>query len=182
MDAYRQLVGFIAATAVDPLPTLRDQQRRMSQAAAELNFESAGKIKQFIEQLGQLAKGSFACARRLEDFQYLALQAGPHANTAKAFLILPGLVQEVSGLIGPPTSASALLGHLFGLANRTLADPPKKVGSASRLRPTICFTPKRGVCSFGWTSLRRSRCCAAGTTYGSNSPRRRRRSRRMRGC
>jgi excinuclease UvrABC nuclease subunit len=110
MPQYRDLVQWSAEVAVAPDDFIRQTTRRMEAAAAELNFEAAARIKQYLAQLTQFRKGPFRHARRLEHFRYLALQHGPRDGTAKLFLITPGSVDEVFGLIDDPTpSISAAL-------------------------------------------------------------------------
>ena len=96
MEQYRHLIGWSARTLVDPADAIRQQRARMQQAAAELRFESAGKIKSYIDQLSQIGKGAFRHARWLEDFQFVSFQHGPKAGTAKVFLISPGRIQQVA--------------------------------------------------------------------------------------
>jgi excinuclease UvrABC nuclease subunit len=109
LEAYRELVAHSAAVLSDPQDHVREQTRRMHQAAAELRFETAEKIKAFVEQLSQLGKGPFRHVRPLKDFVYFSLQRGPREGTAKAFLVTPGRVEEIAGLIDEPTKASDLL-------------------------------------------------------------------------
>ena len=45
MDNYRRIIQWSLETLIDPAEMLRTQQMRMSQAAGELRFETAGKIK-----------------------------------------------------------------------------------------------------------------------------------------
>jgi excinuclease UvrABC nuclease subunit len=94
---------------VDPSDYVREQQRRMQQAAAELRFETAGKIKAYIDQLSQLGKGPFRHAARLADFQYLSFQRGPRAGTAKLFLIMPGQIEQFLCVIDESFSAGEIL-------------------------------------------------------------------------
>jgi excinuclease UvrABC nuclease subunit len=109
LDAYRELVAHSAAVLSDPHDHIREHTRRMQQAAAELRFETAERIKTFIEQLSQLGKGAFRHVRPLRDFTWLSLQRGPREGTAKAFLISPGRIEELADLIVEPTKASDLL-------------------------------------------------------------------------
>jgi excinuclease UvrABC nuclease subunit len=102
MDHYRHLVEWSANTLVDPLPVIQDNTLRMKQAAADLKFESARKIKTYVDSLSQLGKGPYRHVRWLRDFKFLSLQRGPRDGTAKVFLITPGQVHEMCGLIGPP--------------------------------------------------------------------------------
>lgn len=113
LEQYRELVRWSAKTAVDPKPFIVEHTRRMEAAASELNFESAAKIKQYVAQISQFGKASLRYAKRLEDFRYVSLQQGPRAGTAKVFLITPGVVEEVAGLVGDPTRSSDLLRHIL---------------------------------------------------------------------
>ncbi len=113
LDAYRQLVAHSVAVLSDPHDYVREQTRRMQQAAGELRFETAEKIKTYIEQLSPLGKGPFRHVRPLNDFTYIALQRGPREGTAKVFLITPGSVEEIAGLIAEPAIGSDLLRHIL---------------------------------------------------------------------
>jgi excinuclease UvrABC nuclease subunit len=106
---YRQLVRW-SVRAIEEAPEfIRDQEQRMRDAAAELRFETAGKIKQFVTQLEQFGKGPFRHARRLEDFAFVALQHGPRPGTAKVFLIAGGRIEEILGIVGEPLNPAAVL-------------------------------------------------------------------------
>ena len=109
LEAYRELVAHSAAVLSDPHDHVREQTRRMQHAAAELRFETAEKIKSNVEQLAQLGKGPFRHVRPLKDFTWLSLQRGPRDGTAKLFLVTPGRVEEIAGLIAEPAKASDLL-------------------------------------------------------------------------
>ena len=111
VEQYRRLVDLSVQTLFDPAPTLREQSARMKAAAAELRFETAAKIKGYIDQLGQLGKGAFRHARRLRDFNYLSLQHGPrpYRGQAKVFLIMPGQVEQVLGVIDENSRPSEIL-------------------------------------------------------------------------
>jgi hypothetical protein len=109
LPQYRQLVRWSVRTLQDPAEFIREQEARMGAAAAELRFETAGKIKQFVEQLRQLGKGPFRHARPLREFVFVSLQHGPRAGTAKVFLISRGRVEEVLGLLGDAPNPGAVL-------------------------------------------------------------------------
>jgi excinuclease UvrABC nuclease subunit len=109
MRQYRSLVDWSARSVVEPLPLIRDHTRRMQQAAGELRFEMAAKIKALIDQLGRLGKGRFRHVAMLKDFQYLSLQNGPREGLAKVFLVTLGRVDEIAGLVAEPTSSADLL-------------------------------------------------------------------------
>src|SRR3954465_15232224 len=103
MEQYRGMVEWSARSVVDPAPLVRDHTRRMQQAAAELRFETAAKIKAFVDSFSILGKGPFRHVRRLAEFNFLSLQHGPRVGTAKVFLITPGRVEQVACLVAEPT-------------------------------------------------------------------------------
>lgn len=113
LESYRQVVEWSVRTLIDPKPAIRDQETRMKAAAAELKFESAGKIKQHIDQLSQIGKGPFRHVRPIGDFRYLCLQHGPKPGLAKAFVVTPGHIAHVACLVDEPRSASSLLRLVF---------------------------------------------------------------------
>ena len=108
MDAYRQAMHLSTRVGSDLQGVIDEQTARMQAAASELAFESAAKIKTYIDQLNRLADRPFRFVRPLEDFRYVTLQRGPWANNAKLFLILPSGIQEFCGLITEPKSSSDL--------------------------------------------------------------------------
>jgi excinuclease UvrABC nuclease subunit len=81
----------------------------MEQAAADLRFETAARIKSFIAQVSQLGKGPFRYLRPLEDFAYVAFQPGPYPGSAKVFLIVAGRIEEIAALIASPVHPAELL-------------------------------------------------------------------------
>lgn len=121
MDHYRMLVEWSAQSLVAPETLLQDAARRMKQAAAALSFESAAKIKQYADSLGQLGQGPYRHVRRFRDFKFLSIQRGPRQNTAKAFLITPGQIEEVACLIDVPKIPAELMRYVLSLgADRTI--------------------------------------------------------------
>jgi excinuclease UvrABC nuclease subunit len=118
MEQYRHVIEWSARTLVDPADFVRMHTRRMQHAAAELQFETAGKIKAYVAQLSQLAKGPYRHARLLKDFQFVAFQHGPRAGTAKVFLIARGRILEVACIIQEPRWPAELLGALLLAAER----------------------------------------------------------------
>jgi excinuclease UvrABC nuclease subunit len=126
MEQYRNLIRWSAETFVSPEPFIAEHTKRMQAAAAELNFESAAKIKQYLAQISQFGKGAFRFAHRLEDFRYLSLQSGPRPGAAKVFLITPGAVEEVAGLIADPARPADLLREILAhnaAAQADLSEP-----------------------------------------------------------
>lgn len=109
MSQYRQLVQWSVDVLGDLAEFIREQERRMQSAAAELQFEVAGKIKQFVDQLKQLNKGAARHVRRMEEFAFASIQRGPRACTAKVFLVTPGGIDEILGLIGETIQTGQVL-------------------------------------------------------------------------
>lgn len=103
MQQYRALVDWSAWTMIDPDPEIEQQTSRMQHAAAELRFETAAKIRQFVEQLGSLRHADYRFARPMRDFRYLSLQPGPRKGHAKLFAITPAGAECVACLRGEPT-------------------------------------------------------------------------------
>jgi excinuclease ABC subunit C len=128
LDAYRQLVAYSAQVLSDPQDNIREQTRRMKQAAAELRFETAEKIKVYIEQLSQLGKGPFRHVRPLKDFQYVTLQRGPRAGTAKVFLVTPGCIDQIAAIIAEPRGINDLLRQALSVAQVRCNEPLDETG------------------------------------------------------
>src|SRR5204863_4842379 len=113
MPQYRRMIEWSANVAVDPDDFIREQTRRMQSAAAELRFETAARIKTFIDQISQFGKGPFRYVRRLQDFLYLCLQRGPREGAAKIFLISPGQIEELAGVVSDTLNDSSLLRYVL---------------------------------------------------------------------
>ena len=109
MAQYRLVVEWSARSVVDPAALVRDHTRRMQQAAAELRFEIAARIKALVDQLGRLGNGPYRHVALLKDFQYLSLQHGPREGTAKAFLVAQGAIEEIACLVSEPAKPADLL-------------------------------------------------------------------------
>lgn len=120
MEQYRSVIEWSARTLVDPADSVRTHAARMQQAAAELRFELAAKIKAYVEQLSQLGKGAFRHARLMKDFQFVSFQHGPRVGIVKVFLITPGQIMLVACMIGDPTSPSELIGAILAAAERRI--------------------------------------------------------------
>lgn len=102
MGQYRLMIEWSLRVLMQPAPFIEEHTLRMQQAAGELRFESAAKIKAFIGRLLELGKGAFRHVRPLSGFRYVCLQRGAGEKTAKVFLITPGQIEEVFGLIAEP--------------------------------------------------------------------------------
>jgi excinuclease UvrABC nuclease subunit len=124
MDQYRIVMDWSARVLADPGEFLRDQEQRMRDAAADLRFETAGKIKTFADQVAQLGKGPWRHLRRLRDFAFVSLQPGPTPRRAKVFLIVGGRIEEIADLIGEPRHPADLLRTILAAAEYRPARPP----------------------------------------------------------
>jgi excinuclease UvrABC nuclease subunit len=113
IEQYRALVEWSARSIVEPIDLVRDNTNRMQAAAAERKYEVAARIKQYVDSLSQLGKGPFRHARFLRDFRFISLQRGPRQGLAKLFLITPGRIEEVMGLIDASMDRAELLSYIF---------------------------------------------------------------------
>ncbi len=102
MQQYRSLVRWSADTLADPHTEIAQQTERMRQAAGDLRFELAGKIKQFVDQLSSLRKAEWRFVRPIEDFRYLSIQPGPRKGHAKLFSITPERIEPAACVIREP--------------------------------------------------------------------------------
>jgi len=128
LEAYGQVVALSAEVLEDPGRYVEEQTERMQAAAKELRFETAAKIKAHIDQAAQLGKGALRHVRKLEDFRFASLQRGPRAGTAKVFLITPGVIEEVAGLIDEPSEVGELLGEILKTAQERRVGRLDEVG------------------------------------------------------
>jgi excinuclease UvrABC nuclease subunit len=129
MDQYRGVVEWSARSLVEPAPLVREHTKRMQQAAAELRFELAAKIKALVDQLGRLGKGQYRHVAMLRDFQFLSLQHGPRERTARVFLVTPGTIEEIAGVISEPAKSADLLRLALERAAGRQADKLDQTGA-----------------------------------------------------
>lgn len=150
MDPYREMVGYGLRVLLDPADAVRQQELRMKQAAGELRFELAGRIKQYVDELSELRKGPWRHVRRLEDFQFVVLVPGPASGgdgpRVKVFLVTPGMVTEEFGVLGEVAHVGELLRHLLEEAERRRGLGVDAAG-AERMAVVVqhLFRPKRAT-------------------------------------
>jgi excinuclease UvrABC nuclease subunit len=113
LGQYRRMVELAVRTLIDPGDVIREHTRRMQAAARELQFESAGRIKQYVDQLSQIGKGPFRYVRPLREFSFVSLQQGPKAGSAKVFLITPGRIEPIATVLNAVDSCSDVAGVLL---------------------------------------------------------------------
>jgi hypothetical protein len=65
----------------------------------------------------------------LKDFAYLTLQHGPRDGVAKIFLITPGRIEEIAGLVGEPARPAEILRLAFTLAAEKSASAVDAIGA-----------------------------------------------------
>jgi excinuclease UvrABC nuclease subunit len=129
MDHYRYLIQWSAEAIVSPRKLIEDNTRRMQQAAVDLKFETAAKIKSYIESLSKLGKASLRYVRLLRDFKFISIQRGPRDNTAKIFLITPGEIREIADFIDSPNNVSDLLRLVLSIASEKEINSFDEIGA-----------------------------------------------------
>ncbi len=109
MGQYRRMIEWSVGVVTDAADYIREQTVRMQHAAAELRFETASKIKAYVEELSNFGKGPMRHVGRLADFQYLCLQRGPVAGSMKVFLITPGHIEQILCVLDESFKPSELM-------------------------------------------------------------------------
>lgn len=107
MQQYRCLIDWSLQTLIDPNEEVEDQTQRMRDAAGELRFELAGKIKQFIDALQSLRGGEYRFVKPIEQFNYVTLQPGPIKGTTRLLHCTPAGAAERLGFIAEPAPEAA---------------------------------------------------------------------------
>ncbi|MCS7034536.1 MAG: UvrB/UvrC motif-containing protein [Phycisphaerae bacterium] len=176
LDAYRQLVALSLQFLADPATFLQSLEARMHQAAAELRFETAQKIRQYIQSLSVLQTGPWRYLRPLSEFRYISIQHGPTARTAKVFLLTPWGAHVLLGLRGEPGDFQEVARSVVSAACQIQPGPADAalVGLISRhLLSTRCeesFIPLEkfdaAALKAGWLALGQSRLSDAAPEDG----------------
>ena len=102
MQQYRTLIDWSLRTLADPAHEIESQTDRMRDAAGEMRFELAGKIKAFIEQIKALTGGDYRFVRPAGRFGFVSVQQGPAKGKVKLSHVTLGGVTERLGLIAEP--------------------------------------------------------------------------------
>jgi len=116
MDQYRRLIDWSLTVLKTPSDFVREQTTRMQQAAADLRFETAARIKSFIKELSHLGKGPFRHAVEIADFQFFCLQRGPKSSVAHVFLITPGRIEHIMSVLDESFDATEVMRAVLALA------------------------------------------------------------------
>lgn len=125
MQQYRALITWSLQTLIDPSDEIDEQTQRMRDAASELRFELAGKIKQFIEALQSLRSGDYRFVRPIEEFDYATLQPGPTKGTTRLLRCTPAGTEECLGLIAEPTRQAIDVWRAASPAREAAIDPER---------------------------------------------------------
>jgi excinuclease UvrABC nuclease subunit len=153
MDDYWLLVRQSIDALLHPQNYRAERDQQMRQAAAELNFEAAGKIKTHLERGSRLHAGAFAHLRSLRDFRFVSLQRGPWKSTAKIFAITPGRLAEAIDLPAPPSHWSSIVEVLRDQisASAELVDRP----AAERMAivASHLFSPRKQGVFLPWNEI-----------------------------
>jgi excinuclease UvrABC nuclease subunit len=109
MQQYRSLVEWSLHTLTDPVDEIDLQTDRMRTAASEMKFETAGKIKAFIDGIKSMAVGEWRFVRPAGKFEFVSVQPGPAKGQAKVFQITIDRCAEAFGLIAEPSMLPEIL-------------------------------------------------------------------------
>ncbi len=93
MDDYRQQIERAIAFASEPHDAWVQQQTdRMKTAAAELDFEQAGRIKTWLERAKSAAAPAYAHMAPLASFRFILFQRGNGKNKVRPFILSPDVI------------------------------------------------------------------------------------------
>jgi len=125
-DARQMLVTGIA-------PWIDEAKRRMAAASAALDFESAGRIKERIEEAAGLTGETFAALRPMPDHRYLLIAPGSRKHHARAFLARPDGVAFLGEIVKRDRDRQIdwLFEQVLTLLNRPIAGRLDGVGLMS---------------------------------------------------
>jgi excinuclease UvrABC nuclease subunit len=140
MDQYHQMIDWSLRVLNDPKDFVREQTARMQQAAGDLRFETAAKIKSYVEQVSHFGKGAFRHVAEISEFQFLCFQHGPKSKVAQVFLITPGRIEHLTCLLNESFNpADVMRTALAGAASADLtADGAERIGIVAH----HLFSPK----------------------------------------
>jgi excinuclease UvrABC nuclease subunit len=123
MDQYRAMIHWSMQTLTDPREMVRDQTQRMRDAAADLRFETAAKIKTFADEISQIGKGPLRHLRPLKDFAFVSLQNGPWKGCASVFVIVRGQIEQIASIVNIPSHPADLLRTILATAQKMAEEP-----------------------------------------------------------
>ena len=86
LPMYRQMIHQAVSFLEHPAGVIQQHTARMQSAAVAMQFEAAGRVKAYVQQLTELADLSL---RPLEELQFLAILRGPRVNQTKLWCLSP---------------------------------------------------------------------------------------------
>ncbi len=125
MEDYRGVVTASAdAAAGDRVGVRETLTGQMSAAAEALAFEKAASIKTRLDRLSELDRPDCRFAAPIEAFQYVLVQRGPNARTARTFYVNGPSVVAGRELAYPPVPKE--LAQVLSQMSAVAAGPPKR--------------------------------------------------------
>ncbi len=112
-EQYRRLIEWSMRAITDPAELIREHTARMKSAAADLRFETAGKIKQYIDELAAMHRGPMQFVGRLADFAFVSLQHSQNERSAEVFLISSGAIEQIATILSEAGVCDELMATIF---------------------------------------------------------------------
>jgi hypothetical protein len=148
MGMYRQMAERAAVSAARPTNVADEARHRMTLAATETRFESAGKIKQYLTELQEMSKPAFRWLGQLEAFQFLAVGGTRVEGWYRLMLVRGGEITPLASVrISPdeghskrgssksnrPQGCTSDLSDALQVANELLAAPVPRPSTPSEV-------------------------------------------------
>lgn len=108
MDAYRQQLETAFRSLAHPADFLRSLKLRMDAAAADYQFESAGRIRSLIETVSKAVDGKWKHVAPLQHFRYVVVQKSWKCGVAVVLAIDPTRWDVVAVCRNDPRDVVAL--------------------------------------------------------------------------
>lgn len=146
---YKRVVEEAFAFAKSPTdPELLDGiHNQMKQAAGQLEFERAGRLKARLERIGRLDNEKYRHVKPVKQFNWLMIQRGPARRRLCTFFVQGGAISQGPTIKYPPSAKSldeilsagrkyvpqsiadpTLLRFRIGLVGHYLFTPPRRGG------------------------------------------------------
>ena len=117
LEMYRQMIHQAVSFLDRPADVIQQHTARMQSAAAAMQFEAAGRVKAYVQQLTEIASLSL---RPLEELQFLAILRGPRVTQTKVWWLSPAAMRPLACLSGADEAAA---GEIISLARRQHPSP-----------------------------------------------------------
>lgn len=95
LPMYRQMIHQAVSFLEHPADVIQQHTARMQSAAAAMQFEAAGRVKSYIQQLTEIADLSL---RPMEELEFLAILRGPRVSQTKVLWLSPLEVRPLACL------------------------------------------------------------------------------------